>query len=71
VSEAVVSVLATRVVHGDDILLNGTSIYLRGGCVHEDDVELDKATRKLGFAVAAELYARMTDEGADRTAVPR
>jgi beta-glucuronidase len=32
------------VVCGEDILLNGTSIYLRGVCVHEDDVELGKST---------------------------
>jgi beta-glucuronidase len=31
-------------VCGEDILLNGKSIYLRGVCVHVDDVELGKAT---------------------------
>ena len=31
-------------VRGEDILLNGTSICLRGVCVHEDDVALGKAT---------------------------
>jgi beta-glucuronidase len=32
------------VVRGEEILLNGTSIYLRGVCVHEDDVALGKST---------------------------
>ena len=31
-------------VDGEQILLNATSIYLRGICVHEDDFELGKAT---------------------------
>jgi beta-glucuronidase len=31
-------------VDGEQILLNGQSIYLRGICVHEDDIELGKST---------------------------
>lgn len=32
------------VVHGEEILLNGQPLYLRGVCVHEDDLELGKST---------------------------
>ena len=31
-------------VRGEEILLNGTPLYLRGVCVHEDDLELGKCT---------------------------
>ena len=42
--------------HGTDILLNGQPIWLKGVCVHEDDLELGKVTneadirRRLGHA---------------------
>jgi beta-glucuronidase len=46
-------------VQGHDILLNGQSIYLRGVCVHEDDVILGKTTSdadiRQRFAHAREL----------------
>jgi len=46
-------------VRGTDILLNGTSIYLRGVCVHEDDAILGKVTNdadiRRRFADAKEL----------------
>ncbi len=46
-------------VQGHDILLNGTSLYLRGVCVHEDDALLGKATNeediRRRFAHAKEL----------------
>ncbi len=44
---------------GEDILLNGRPIYLRGACVHEDDALLGKATNEADirrrFAHAREL----------------